>query len=289
MNPVPIIAGLRDLAPDYDVFILDLWGVLHDGERPYPGAVACMAELKSLGKKLAILSNAPRRAASVARRIGEIGFAPESYDLILSSGEDAWLSLAQRGRADADPYYAALGPRCFHLGPDWDKGILVGLPIELAAQPRDADFVLTTGVCNRGDTIEQYEPVLQEIAARQLPMICANPDLIVINAGKREYCAGALAARYEQLGGKVRYHGKPHAPIYARIFALLGGVARGRVLAVGDSLRTDIAGAQAAGIASLLVMGGIHAEEFAADPAKLEAACAAQGVRPVAAISALRW
>ena len=289
MKSVPIIAGIAALAADYDVFIVDLWGVLHDGQTPYPGTVDCMARLKAQGKKLAILSNAPRRAESVARRIGEIGFAPASYDLILSSGEDAWLSLARRGQAQADPYYAALGPRCFHLGADWNEGLLVGLPIDLVEDPEYADFVLTTGLHHRGADVAEYEAILRKMAARALPMICANPDLIVINAGKREYCAGALARRYEELGGAVRYHGKPHPEIYARIFSLLGGPDRARVLAVGDSLRTDIAGATAAGIAALLVTGGIHADEFADDPATIDAACREAGLRPVAAIAGLHW
>lgn len=289
MNAVPIITGVAELAPAYDVFILDLWGVLHDGEKPYAGAVQCMAKLRQAGKRLAILSNAPRRAASVARRIAEIGFAPASYDLILSSGEDAWMSLAERGKPGADGFYAALGPRCYHLGPDWDKGILRDLPIEVVDNPEIADFTLTTGICNRGDQLERYEPILRRIAQRKLPMICANPDLVVINAGRRELCAGTLAQRYEQLGGQVRYHGKPHAGVYARIFALLGHVERARVLAVGDSLRTDMAGAKAAGIAGLLVLGGIHADEFASNPALIASACAASGLQPVAAIADLRW
>lgn len=289
MVDIPLISGVRELAGAYDGFILDLWGVLHNGQTPYPGTVDCLARLRAAGKKLAILSNAPRRAESVRRRIAEIGFAPDSYDSLLSSGEDAWLELSRRGQQDADPFYAALGARCFHLGPDWDKGILRGLPIENAASVEAADFVLCTGVLDRGHRLEPYEAQLRQMAARKLPMVCANPDLVVVHNARLEYCAGSLAKRYEELGGQVRYHGKPHAPVYGRVLGQLGIADRGRILAVGDSLRTDMAGAKAAGIPSLLVIGGIHEDEFAGDPAKISAACAKAGLRPRAAIAGFHW
>lgn len=298
-EPVPAIrmlAGVSEIADLFDGFILDLWGVLHNGQRPYPGVVDCLQRLKRAGKRLVVLSNAPRRADAVIHRLGEIGIPPDGYDAVMTSGEDAWLHLRERGRPEADPWYRSLGPRCFHLGPEWDEGILRGLPIEIVEAPEAADFVLTTGVEARGDQLEKYDAVLRRIRVGDLPMICANPDLVVMHAGRREYCAGALAQRYEALGGQVRYHGKPHAAVYRRVMALMGStVARDRVLAVGDSLRTDMAGATAFDIAGLLVTGGIHADEFAAapgqppDPTRIAAACRAAGLAPIAAIDGFRW
>ncbi len=286
-----LISGLREIAADYDGLILDLWGVLHDGSAPFPGVVATLGELKSAGKRLAVLSNAPRRAALVAARMAEIGLAPGLYDHIHSSGEEAWQHLLQR----EDPFYAALGRRCYHMGPLRDDNMLEGAGLVRVAAMEEAEFILNTGPSDWDETVAQYETLLQQARARGLPMVCANPDLVVIHHGRRSICAGAVAERYAAIGGSVRWHGKPHASVYATSLAALGIADRRRVLAVGDSLRTDIAGANAAGIDSVLVTGGIHAEEFgqraggAPDPDRLAAAIAAAGQRPTAVIPEFRW
>jgi len=238
---IPLIDGIAALAPRYDGWILDLWGVLHNGQQPYPGVVDCLRRLKHAGARLAILSNAPRRVEAVIARIGEIGIPPGTYDAVFTSGQDTWLHLRSRGAAAAEPFYRDLGPRCFHLGPERDRGLLEDVPIETVSAIAAADFVLASGVIERHDTLEHYDDRLQRMRARELPMICANPDLVVINAGRRELCAGALAQRYEALGGVVRYHGKPYASTYQEVFKLLPGIDKNRIVAVGDSLRTDMA------------------------------------------------
>jgi HAD superfamily hydrolase (TIGR01459 family) len=290
---IPLIDGVAGLASRYDGLILDLWGVLHNGQRPYPGVVDCLHRLKQAGKRLVLLSNAPRRADAVRVRVAEIGIPSDAYDGAFTSGEDAWRRLRHRGEAGAEPFYRQLGPRCFHLGPDRDHGLLKGVPIEVVARIEAADFVLTTGVVEREDTLEQYDHALQRMRARNLPMICANPDLVVINGGKRELCAGALAQRYEELDGVVHYHGKPHAATYDAVFALMPGINRSRILAVGDSLRTDMAGAKAVGVDSLLILDGIHADEFSAggeiDLRRVAEACRQSGLAPLAAARGLRW
>lgn len=292
-DAIALIEGVAGLAARYDGFVLDVWGVLHNGQEPYPGVVDCLSRLKAMGKRLVILSNAPRRVSAVVARIGEIGIPPASYDAAYTSGEDTWRHLRMRGAAEADPFYRALGPRCFHLGPDRDNSLLQDVPIEPVHDIDAADFVLVTGPVGRTDTLEQYEDRLQAMHGRGLKMICANPDLVVVNGGRRELCAGSLAQRYQELGGTVRYHGKPHAATYDAVFALMPGIGRDRILAVGDSLRTDMAGAKATGIAGLLILGGIHADEFAADGrvdgAAIAQACRREGVAPVAAAPALRW
>ncbi|MGH7607818.1 MAG: TIGR01459 family HAD-type hydrolase [Gemmatimonadales bacterium] len=289
--PVPVLDGLRVIADRYEGFILDLWGVLHDGVRPYPGAIESLRQLKRRAKRVVILSNAPRRAAPVARRMHEIGIASELYDGLHSSGEETWRLLRER----TDPTFAALGRRYFPLMPERDRGLIEGLDLEAVDTSMAAEFVLVTGLADAAETVADYERPLATAARLARPMVCANPDLEVVRNGVRELCAGALALRYEALGGTVHYVGKPHPAVYRRCFGLLPAVARPRILAVGDSLRTDVAGADGVGIDSLLVTGGIHATELAGagglnpDPTKLAAACANAGQRPTYAVAGFTW
>jgi HAD superfamily hydrolase (TIGR01459 family) len=287
---IPIHQGLAPLAEAYDGYVCDLWGVLHDGERAFPEAIACLETLRSRGAKIAVLSNAPRRAHEVEARMNELGIAPGLYDFVLSSGEATWQSLKTR----TEPFYARLGRRCFHLGPDRDKGMRTGLDLAFVEDLSDADFVLNTGAHMASSTLDDYDGELRAAADRGLPMVCANPDLEVIRAGRREICAGLMARRYEALGGTVRYHGKPHAEVYDECLSGLG-LPRDRVAALGDSLRTDVAGAVAAEIDAILIAGGIHAEALGIaegetpEQAALDALCADAGWTPVACLPALRW
>ena len=252
-------AGLRRLAPAFDGFIIDLWGVLHDGYKPYPGAVECLEELVAAGKRIAILSNAPRRVVDVVKRMTEIGIRPGLYHHVMSSGEESWQCLAKR----EDAFYRALGRVVYHIGPPRDEGMLAELSLTRAAGIEDAEFILNTGPWGWEEKATLYEEVLQKGARRDVPMVCANPDLIVHHGGKIAICAGTLAQRYEALGGRVRWHGKPYPSVYMTCFDLLGAdIARERILAIGDSLRTDIAGANGVGIKSLLITEGLHKEEF---------------------------
>jgi HAD superfamily hydrolase (TIGR01459 family) len=286
-----LLAGLGDIAPHYDGFILDLWGVLHDGTAPFPGVLEALARLKSAGKRVAVLSNAPRRAALVASRMAEIGIPPTFYDDIHSSGEETWQHLRRRD----DPFHAGLGRRCYHIGPPRDENMLAGIDLTSVTEVDAAEFILNTGPWGSEETVADYEALLIRAYVRALPMVCANPDLVVMHQGRRMICAGALAQRYEELGGRVRWHGKPFPSVYETCFALLGIADRRRILAVGDSLRTDIAGAENVGIDSLLVAGGIHGEEFGVAegemPAleRLAAGIAASGHRPSAVVARFRW
>jgi HAD superfamily hydrolase (TIGR01459 family) len=255
---IRLITGMREVAPRYDGFILDLWGVIHDGVAPMPGAIECLRSLLEGGKRIVLLSNAPRRADDVVRRITRIGVPPKLYHHVMSSGEEAWQHLDRRD----DPFYAALGPRCLHIGSERDMEIREGLALEFVDTAEEAEFILNTGPAGWDDRIEDYEPLLRAARARDLPMVCANPDLVVMNGSRLALCAGALAKWYEEAGGRVRWHGKPFRSVYDTCLGLLGIEDRSRILAVGDSLRTDIAGAAGAGIDSVLIAGGIHAEEF---------------------------
>jgi HAD superfamily hydrolase (TIGR01459 family) len=243
---------LVEIAARYDAYLLDLWGVLHNGVAAFPAAVDAMRKLRKAGKRIGILSNGPRRASAVAQRTAELGIAPDLYDALHSSGEETWLAL--RG--------AVFGRRALAIVPPKDRGLLDGLDLAWTEDPAAADFALLSGTDRPEETVAEYEPLLQRLRAKDLLLVCANPDLEVVRGETREICAGAIAARYEALGGKVRYFGKPYPEVYERCLAAMAAPPRQRVLAVGDSLRTDIAGAAAAGIDSLFVLGGIHRTEL---------------------------
>jgi HAD superfamily hydrolase (TIGR01459 family) len=289
---VPILPGLAALADRYDGFILDLWGTIHDGLRPWAGAVEGLAELKRRGKRVLLLSNAPRRSYLAIARLGEMGVPRDHYGDVLTSGEAAQNALVAR----RDPWHAKLGRRCHLLGPPKDDSVLEDVPDERVESLAEADYIVNVGTRRRLDGMEQYESFLADAARRTLPMICCNPDYVVLRGDDRELCAGALALRYEEIGGEVYYHGKPHAPIYAESLKRLGVTDPRRVLGVGDALRTDVAGATAAGMDSVLITStGIMAKDMGIapfedpDPATLARMCAAEGHYPTAAIAAFRW
>jgi HAD superfamily hydrolase (TIGR01459 family) len=286
---IQLVAGMREVAPDYDGFILDLWGVVHDGIAPMPGALECLRELMEGSKRIVLLSNAPRRADDVVRRIAEIGVPEDLYHYVMSSGEEAWQHLHRRD----DPFYAALGRRCLHIGSERDMEIREGLDLEFVETAEAAQFILNTGPAGWDDRIEDYQPLLRPALARNLPMICANPDLVVMRGATLHLCAGGLAKWYEEAGGRVRWHGKPFRSVYDTCISLLGILDRSRILAVGDSLRTDIAGAAQAGIDSLLIAGGVHAAEFCVggklDLDRVQAAVREAGMNPIGVAERFVW
>jgi HAD superfamily hydrolase (TIGR01459 family) len=278
------LPGLAPIADAYDGFILDLWGVIHDGLRPFPGAIDCMRRLQ--GRPILLLSNAPRRAGAVQHTLRGLGVPDALYTHILTSGEATWQALHERD----DPWFASLGRRVLHLGPKRDRGVLEELNCTFVDRAEDADFVLNTGPDDMRDAgpLEDFIPELAACRRAGLKMICANPDLEIIRGNARILCAGALAAWYEAHGGEVRWIGKPHPAIYASALSMLG-LPPSRVLAVGDSLRTDVAGAAGAGLDSVWVLGGIHAAALADDPAGAARAATAAGLRPIGIIELLCW
>ncbi|MDE1969078.1 MAG: TIGR01459 family HAD-type hydrolase [Alphaproteobacteria bacterium] len=291
---VHILHGIREIAADYDGFLLDLWGVLHDGSQPFPEVLDALRRLKAADKKLVILSNAPRRATMVAERLVEIGIPMNLYDAVHSSGEEAWLHLKHRD----DPFFRALGRHCYFIGPRRDDPLLQGLDYQRVADVAQADFFLAVGPDNWEEDLSAFTPVLDAGLARGLPMVCANADLVVVHQGRRSICAGAMAEYYERQGGAVRWHGKPYRSVYdfcfAR-FAEFGVTDRRRIVAFGDSFRTDIAGAAGVGIASVLTASGIHADEIGLthatplDPHRIATLAAASGALPTAAMGEFCW
>ncbi len=279
------LTGFAPLAESHDGFIVDLWGVIHDGIAPYGGAVDCLLRLRAASKRVVLLSNAPRRARSVQAALRAMGLPDDAYGGILTSGDATRTALLAR----TDPWFAALGRRVVHLGPMKDRDIFEDLDLEIVSDPQAADFLLNTGPDDDEDSHpEPYLPLLRRSADLGLPMLCANPDLEIVRGGKRIICAGLLSRYYEQYGGAVRSIGKPHREVYDQVCPILD-LPRSRILAVGDSLATDIAGAKAADIASCWVLGGIHAEMIGNDSALAEAEAAGAGLAPIATVPSFSW
>lgn len=278
--------SLTSIAKKYDGFILDLWGVVHDGTALYPGAKACIESLRRAGKKIVFLSNAPRRAASVEAKLNELGIGADLYDHVLSSGEVARRFLAEPTHGDA------LGIKYFYLGPEKDADLLDGLHYERTDDLSEATFVLNVDVEFHGQEVHELEPYLKEARRFALPMMCVNPDIEVVKqSGQRIWCAGAIARAYEGMGGEVSYFGKPYPAVYEACLALLDRIKRDAILAVGDNLDTDILGAATAGIDSALVTGGILAHELGSkpDPYALREICERKGTLPTFVIPGLTW
>lgn len=284
-----ILDGISVIADRYDGYVLDLWGVVHDGRKPYPGVPEALAALKARGKAICFLTNAPRRAWTIAQMLDRMGLDRALYDGIMSSGEASWRMLKERRH----PWFAALGRRCIHIGPERDLSVVEDDVAEIVADPADAQFLLNTGPDDRlGPTsTEPYRPILEACAKAKLPMICVNPDRAVMVAGRKVICAGALADIYLELGQAVMEIGKPDPAVYEPVLELLGNPPRHRVVAIGDTPHTDLAGAQAAGLDALWALTGLAAEAHGDDPAPEHLAAVAheEGVRPIAALRSLRW
>ncbi|NHN83330.1 TIGR01459 family HAD-type hydrolase [Acetobacter musti] len=288
-----VLSGVAALADRYDGFIVDLWGTVHDGVAPYPGAVDCLKALRAAGKRIVLLSNAPRPAEVVRAQLGGMGVDPALYDGLMTSGQFTWNLLSSRddkGLYKDWPWLEKIGSRVLHIGGEHDLALFEGLGLKLVDHPDDADFVLNTGPDERRGKTE-LEPYLEPLAAcvvRDLPMVCANPDMEVIRGGVRLICAGLLGRVYEQKGGIVHWIGKPYAEVYQPVLEMLA-VPPDRVIGVGDALATDIRGAAAAGVAGLWVLGGIHREKLGDDPVLAQEEADGAGLSPVATVPLFRW
>jgi len=285
-----MISGIGAWAGRYDAAILDLWGVVHDGLAAYPAVPDCLARMRDAGMRILFLSNAPRRAREVVRRLTELGIARASYDHIITSGDLVRGALSARD----DPFYADLGRDYYRLGPARDWGLMEDMAFRPVGFER-ATFILNTGLFDDDtETVADYEDFLAAALARRLPMVCANPDHSVMRGDRLLPCAGALAAAYEGRGGPTSYRGKPDPAAYEACLAALGGIQRSRILAVGDSLATDIAGARGVGIDAVFVTSGVHAGAVngagpAPDMAAVARACKEAGATPTAAMTRLAW
>ncbi len=286
----PAIESLSALADRYDGLIVDLWGTVHNGVAAFPGVADSLAAARAAGKRVVLVTNAPRRSAPVADGLQRFGLGAAHYDAVLTAGEVAWHALATR----ADPWHAALGRRCYHIGPARDLSLMEGNGLARTTDPEEGEFVLVSGPFDDSMTLADHEPALASCLARGLKLVCANPDREVIRGETRLVCAGAIAERYEALGGEIRQHGKPYRSIYDEALALLG-LDASRVLAIGDALPTDIAGAAGAGIDTAFIPGGIHGDAMGIAMGALPAAAAYRALaaqhaaRPTWMIPRLAW
>jgi HAD superfamily hydrolase (TIGR01459 family) len=286
--PTPILTGVRGWIDQFDLILCDIWGVLHDGLTAHPGAADALRRFREGGGTVVLVSNAPRPAISVVPHLDQLGVPRWAWDGAVTSGDVTRAMLEER--ADA-PY--------FWLGPDRDEPLFQGLAAKRVAFG-DASLLVCTGLLHdEYETPEHYAGMLAEARARGMTFLCANPDLVVERGGELVYCAGALADAYQALGGEAVYAGKPHGPIYEAARGIAASLRRertpeSRILAIGDALRTDVAGAHLIGCASLFVARGIHTHELGiADRPLHEEGLAkllsSAPVRPTAAIDKLVW
>src|ERR1700688_2404136 len=284
MTSLRFVEKLRDLVGGVEVVLSDIWGVVHNGLEAFPEACAALHTFRNRGGTVILITNAPRPADSVQRQLRKLGVADDSYDAIVSSGD-----LTRHFVADHP------GRKMFWIGPERDSSIHRGLDPVLAPLEQ-ADYIICTGLFDdETESAENYRAMMLQARERKLTLVCANPDIVVERGDRLIYCAGAIAELYRELGGEVIFYGKPHRPIYERAMALVAE-RRGqptelsRVLAIGDSVRTDLAGAHRFGIDCLFVTRGIHAEEFEGidqlDPASVKELF---GHPPRALTRELRW
>ena len=280
------------LAPGYDTVLSDVWGVIHNGVSAFPAASEALSNFRQSGGAVVLISNAPRPGNQVIRMLDRMGVPHAAYDGIVTSGDVTRDMVAQRA-----------GEAFFLIGPERDHSIFEGLDAPFSTIEA-AKYVICTGLFDdEVETPEDYREILAQLRARNLFMVCANPDIVVERGDRLIYCAGALADAYAALGGEVYYAGKPHRPLYdmalaevnrARAARALGpSVALERVLAIGDSIRTDLTGANNLGVDCLFVTAGIHAEELGdrhdPDPAAIAKMFAASGKAPKAVTRQLMW
>jgi HAD superfamily hydrolase (TIGR01459 family) len=287
-SPPPILTAARDLLARYDVLFCDVWGVIHDGFRAYPGAMRALTAFRRQGGTVVLVSNAPVPAERVAEMLADKGVNGASYDAIVSSGAIALEHVAEKAYRSV----YVIGPR------DRDAAFMDKLTARMVAMP-DAQAIVCTGLNDDvTETVADYAEVLEQGRDLGLPFVCANPDLVVDVGGRHYVCAGALGEAYAALGGEVYWAGKPHPSAYdtalARAEAIRGeAVAKSRILAIGDAIRTDLKAAELAGVDALFVTSGIHRAETmtgpVVDPDKLAQALGPGSVPAVAATALLDW
>lgn len=255
------VSGMENLADRFDAFLIDQFGVLRDGRGPYPGAAETLSRLKRAGKRIIILSNSGKRSVENDRRLAALGFDPQSWDWFLTSGEVAWRILG----AESAKAGAGVPRKCLLISRDNDTSPLDGLDLVRTERGEDADFILLAA--SEGDVypLSHYEALLAPAAKRGVACLCTNPDKIMLTKTGTAFGAGRIAELYGELGGTVRWIGKPFADMYRTALDFLVGIVPDRICCIGDSIEHDIAGAAGAGLKSVLVTTGILAKASASE------------------------
>ncbi len=288
---IQILKGLSEASDDYDLFIFDLWGVMHNGITAFPNALQCLQHLREHTRcEIIFLSNAARLSHSISAHLTSLGIKEDLYDKLLTSGDVTANIISTRAKKQIHPS----GPKYFHIGPERAQPTLDACGGQEVAL-EDAELIICTGFFREEEHVDDYTELLKSALKLNLPMICANPD-VIINRGDRIIpCPGAIAAFYEKLGGKVERFGKPYPAIYDCVFTQHTQVSRSRAVMIGDSLSTDIRGARQAGIDSIWIGSGIHADDLMMkpdgqlEPDKVQDVAKQAGEHPKAILPWLRW
>ncbi|MDF3382298.1 MULTISPECIES: TIGR01459 family HAD-type hydrolase [Sulfitobacter] len=287
-----IISALPDVSDQYDALFVDLWGCVHDGRKALPAAVAALQAYRKTGGKVVLVTNSPRPREGVEKQLQQFGVPQDAWDSIATSGDSARSAM----------FRGAVGEKVWFIGHPGERKFFEPLtilkdPVEIETVPlAQAEGIVCTGPVDAMADPEVMRPEFEQAIARGLKLLCANPDIVVDRGEVREWCAGALAALYTEMGGESLYFGKPHAPIYdlarRRLDALEVDIPDNRILAIGDGILTDVKGAMDEGIDSLFITGGLAAAETATteqpDEAKLRAYLDREASAPTYAIGFLR-
>ncbi|MEN8236202.1 MAG: TIGR01459 family HAD-type hydrolase [Pseudomonadota bacterium] len=280
------ISGLAKIAEQFDVYFIDIYGVIHDGTSIYPGALHCLEALALAGKSVLLLTNTPARSQVIVKRLETIGIPPSLYQHVISSGEVAYRHIIER----SDSWYARLGDHCYFIGPS-HSSLLEGSAVRLVSDIDRADFIIAAGPDDWHTQLADYEETLQQAVVKKLPLICANPN----RGSSLKVQAGDIAHFYETLGGEAHYHGKPYLTFYETALNCYPQIDKNRVLVIGDALEVDIRGALAMQLACAWVTGGLHSYELEAahgipaDEKAVRKTCDAYGSVPDYTIPGLIW
>lgn len=250
--------GLYELMDSYDGFIMDQWGVLHNGIQPYDGVIDTLNHLKQRKKQVVILSNSAKRADENIERLKKLGIKPGHYKAVVSAGEVTWEGLKEQKETP----FKGLGKKCYLISRPDDRSLFVGLDLEIVDDVEQAQFILITSFDAVNLKLEDLDPIFKKAIVKRLPAICANPDMVTVYGHEKAIGPGAIAKRYHELGGMTHLIGKPHKTIFRNCLTHFDGVIPSRILMIGDSIQHDIAGAQAVDLDTAFVTGGIHSGAF---------------------------
>jgi HAD superfamily hydrolase (TIGR01459 family) len=292
MTTMTFSQGLYELMDSYDGFIMDQWGVLHNGIQPYEGVLDSLNHLKARKKQVVILSNSAKRSDDNVERLKKLGIKPGMYKTVVTAGEVTWQGLKDQ----KDPPFKNIGKKCFLISRPDDKSLLKGLDIELVTDITEAQFILINSFDADAMKIEDLEPLFRKATAKRIPMICANPDLVTLYGHERAVGPGAVANRYHELGGAVHHIGKPHKTIFRYSLGLFDGLIPSRILVIGDSIQHDIIGGAAVDLDTAFITAGIHSSTFKPGMSPEQKRKAMEqltqgygGVRPTWVLDSLVW
>lgn len=250
--------GLYELMDSYDGFIMDQWGVLHNGVATYDGVIDVLNHLKQRKKQVVILSNSAKRSDDNVERLKKLGIKPTLYQSVVTAGEVTWQGLKEQ----KDTPFKNLGKKCYLITRDNDRTLLNDLDIEVVEDIEQAQFILITSFDSPARKVEELDPIFKKAVVKKLPAICANPDLVTVYGHERAVGPGAVAKRYHELGGMAHLIGKPHKTIFRYALGMFDGVIPSRILVIGDSIQHDIAGAVGVDLDTAFITQGIHASAF---------------------------